>query len=49
MEEGRHLASDGLGEVMRIASAMNTGNHPRLAALLDEDRVHSSVKASEEK
>jgi hypothetical protein len=49
MEEGRHLTSDGLGEIKRIAAAMNTGNRPRLAASLDEDRVHSSVKAPEEK
>jgi hypothetical protein len=49
MEEGRHLTSDGLGEVIRIASAMNTSSRPRLAVLLDEDRVHSSVKALEEK
>jgi hypothetical protein len=49
MEEGRHLTNDGLGEVITIASAMNTGNRPRLMVLLDEDRVHSSVKALEEK
>ena len=49
MEEGRHLTNDGLRDIARIATLMNTGNRPRLAALMDEDRVHSSVKALEEK
>jgi hypothetical protein len=49
MEEGRHLTTEGLSEIKNIAAAMNTGNRPRLAELLDEDRVHSGVKASEEK
>ncbi len=49
MEEGRHLTNDGLDEIVRIASAMNTGSRPRLAELMDEDRVHSGAKASEEK
>ena len=49
MEEGRHLTKDGLGEIERLALSMNTGNRPRLAQLLDEDRVHSDVKASEKK
>ena len=49
MEEGRHLTTDGLSDIKRIANSMNTGNRSRLAALLDEDRVHSSVKAPEEK
>jgi hypothetical protein len=49
MEEGRHLTNEGLSEIKRIAASMNTGNRPRLAEMLDEDRVHSSVKAPEEK
>ncbi len=49
MEEGRHLTTEGLSEIARIATTMNTGSRPRLAALLDEDRVHSCVKAPEEK
>ena len=49
MEEGRHLTNDGLDEIVRIASAMNTGSRPRLTELMDEDRVHSGAKASEEK
>ncbi len=49
MEEGRHLTSEGLGEIVTIASAMNTGSRPRLAELMDEDRVHSGVKAPEKK
>jgi hypothetical protein len=49
MEEGRHLTIDGLKDIARIATLMNTGNRPRLAALMDEDRVHSSVKAPEKK
>jgi hypothetical protein len=48
MEEGRHLTTDGLKDIARIATLMSTGSRPRLAALLDEDRVHSSVKALEE-
>ncbi len=48
MEEGRHLTNDGLRDIARIATLMNTGNRPRLAGLLDEDRVQSGVKASEE-
>jgi hypothetical protein len=49
MEEGRHLTNDGLSEIKNIAAAMNTGNRPRLAELMDEDRVHSGVKAPEKK
>ena len=49
MEEGRHLTTDGLREIKKIAASMNTGNRPRLAEMLDEDRVHSCVKAPEEK
>jgi hypothetical protein len=49
MEEGRHLTTDGLSDIKRIAASMNTGNRPRLAVLLDEDRVHSSAKAPEKK
>ena len=48
MDEGRHLTNEGLREIARIANLMNTGNRPRLAALMDEDRVQSGVKASEE-
>jgi hypothetical protein len=48
MAEGRHLTNDGLNEIARIASLMNTCNRPRLKALMDEDRVQSGVKASEE-
>ena len=48
MNEGRHLTTEGLEEVARIATLMNTGNRPRLTALMDEDRVQSGVKASEE-
>ncbi len=47
MEEGRHLTTEGLSEIKNIAAAMNTGNRPRLAELMDEDRVHSGVKAPE--
>ena len=47
MDEGRHLTSEGLRGIARIATLMNTGNRPRLAALMDEDRVQSGVKASE--
>ena len=49
MEDGRHLTIEGLKEIEEIALMMNTGNRPRLQALLDEDRVHSGVKSSEEK
>jgi len=49
MEEGRHLTKDGLNEIARIATLMNTGNRPRLAALMDEDRVQSGVKAPAER
>src|SRR5579863_5081409 len=48
MEEGRHLTKEGLREIAKIATLMNTGNRPRLAALMDEDRVQSDVKAPEE-
>ena len=41
MEDGRHLTIEGLKEIEEIALMMNTGNRPRLQALLDEDRVHS--------
>jgi len=47
MKEGRHLTEIGLREIARIASLMNAGNRPRLAELLDEDRVQSDVKAPE--
>ena len=49
MEEGRHLTNEGLRDIASIATLMNTGNRPRLAALMDEDRVHSCVKAREKK
>ena len=49
MEEGRHLTNEGLRDIAKIATLMNTGNRPRLAALMDEDRVHSCVKAHEKK
>jgi hypothetical protein len=48
MAEGRHLTNDGLREIARIASLMNTCNRPRLKELMDEDRVQSDVKAPEE-
>ena len=48
MAEGRHLTKDGLREIARIATLMNTGNRPRLTALMDEDRVRSDAKAPEE-
>jgi hypothetical protein len=47
MAEGRHLTNEGLKEIARIATLMNAGNRPRLAALMDEDRVQSGVKAPE--
>jgi hypothetical protein len=47
MDEGRHLTKDGLKDIARIATLMNTGNRPRLAELMDEDRVQSGVKAPE--
>jgi hypothetical protein len=39
MEEGRHLTTEGLRDIKRIAVTMNTGNRPRLVTLLDEDRA----------
>ena len=48
MSESKHLTIDGLTQIARIASLMNTGKRPRLAALLDEDRVQSGVKAPEQ-
>jgi LAGLIDADG endonuclease len=47
MDEGRHLTDEGLRDIARIATLMNTGNRPRLAALMDEDRVQSGAKAPE--
>jgi hypothetical protein len=47
MDEGRHLTSEGLRDIARIATLMNTGNRLRLAAFMDEDRVQSGVKTSE--
>ena len=34
MEEGRHLTKDGLGEIQRIASSMNTGNRPAVDGVI---------------
>ncbi len=48
MDEGRHLTNGGLREIARIAILMNTCSRPRLGVLMDEDRVQSGVKASEE-
>ena len=47
MEEGRHLTDQGLRDIAKIAASMNSENRPRLAELLDEDRVQSVVKAPE--
>ncbi len=47
MEESRHLTDQGLKDIGRLAAAMNTGNRPKLLDILDEDRVHSCVKAPE--
>ncbi len=49
MEDGRHLTEPGLSEIVKLAASMNTGNRPRLRALLegDEDRVQSCMKVQE--
>jgi LAGLIDADG endonuclease len=49
MDEHRHLTEEGLRDIARLATSMNTGNRPRLSEILevDEDRVQSGVKASE--
>ncbi len=49
MEDGRHLTESGLNEIVKLAASMNTGNRPRLLALLegDEDRVQSCMKVQE--
>jgi hypothetical protein len=49
MENGTHLEINGVKKIARIAASMNTGNRPRLSAILDEDRVHSDAKAPDEK
>ncbi len=49
MDDGRHLTESGLNEIVKLAASMNTGNRPRLHALLegDEDRVQSCTKVQE--
>ena len=49
MEDGRHLTEPGLSEIVKLAASMNTGNRPRLQAILegDEDRVQSCMKVQE--
>ena len=44
MERGEHLTMDGLKNIARIASQMNTGKREALSSLLDEDIVHASSK-----
>ena len=48
MKLERHLTDIGLRDIARIATLMNTGKRLRLSDLMDEDRVQSGVKASEE-